>query len=656
LNRIQVRNANIVGAIPNQSIGTTGSLTGYFLLGTGALGSGGFDYRVPFESLINPNKYISNVSFIDMEPHQSAGLNITASWDGSGDNLYELMANNFLAEVPEFFLEDGEMTSLVSEPQSTFKQFEPGKKYSMRVKLRRSYNSPRVFESNYPTPQNNYLQVAGVSGPVLAETLTMYSRPSSFGPPMASIEYVDTGSITSAFRPSSLFAYDLAFTPPYYDGESWADIIFTATSTKHTLEDVFGSSSIKYWRVDSSSGWPAGTIYQTTPYGEYANNFAMQLSASFNIFGKQPIRSADYDSLGNLVAVRDDKQSSDQVWIIQSKFETPILNFNEQISFDSMSIPVYGSESVARGMWHQFGKIPTDPDVGVFLELTDIDRDWMVNRAFEDPTLATLYGSNTSEVGQLLDVIQFRKKRAKLGKLASSKTVYEAVVAIPFLERDGQRKFFELDRSLVTNAISIVDSVLPPQGATVPGKTLTDLITKMKKYVLPPTFDFYTNQEVDPISMFIFEFSHTFTKNDLSYMWQNLSPVDSNTLEIDEEIILTDLINTELLSSITVSDISTATTADIKWLIFKVKQKGVTNYYDKVLADSLKADTSINQFRNKIGSSNNNQLIDKYSYNWPYDYFSLIEFAKMDMEVIATRKQQSSNTPDQTGVPVDQQI
>ena len=34
----------------------------------------------------------------------------------------------------------------------------------------------------------------------------------------------------------------------------------------------------------------------------------------------------------------------------------------------------------------------------------------------------------------------------------------------------------------------------------------------------------FVNNEVDAIAMYVFEFSHKFTKDDLSHMWQNLPP------------------------------------------------------------------------------------------------------------------------------------
>ena len=54
--------------------------------------------------------------------------------------------------------------------------------------------------------------------------------------------------------------------------------------------------------------------------------------------------------------------------------------------------------------------------------------------------------------------------------------------------------------------------------------SVADQIRKMEKYNFPPQFDFLKYKENDPISMYIFEFSHVFTEDDLSHMWQNLMP------------------------------------------------------------------------------------------------------------------------------------
>ena len=67
---------------------------------------------------------------------------------------------------------------------------------------------------------------------------------------------------------------------------------------------------------------------------------------------------------------------------------------------------------------------------------------------------------------------------------------------------------------------------------------------------------------------------------------------------------------------------------DIKWMIFKVKQKGSSNY-DKKMSDDL------NDERFKFDQQNVDESISglKYGYNWPYDFFSMVENVKVSVEV-----------------------
>ena len=634
---IRIQNADITGSMPEQGIGSFGGATRYHLLGTGSNGINGMDYRVPFESLVEPANFLSNINFTDMEPHPSASMDLTASWDGNGDKLYKLMANNFLAEVADFYLENGEITSLVSEPQTRFKKFSSGSYYGMRVRLRRSMNTPRVFETSFPTPQHSIKQRLGdIGDEVLVEDFTLYSRPSSFGPPMAARRYVDTSSFQTAFEPDSLFGYNPAYTPPYYDGEAWADVVFKATSDRHTLEDIFGSSKVVCWRFDSSSSpQPAGTLYNETPYGEFINNFSMQLTSSVNILGKTSVRSVEYDPNGDPIIIKDDSVANDQIWVIQPKFETPALNFNDTgkraITGSLVAIPTNGSESVPRGIWHQFGMIPDTPRKGIFLEVSDIDSDWLSNRG-TTPDQSGTY--NSGDMQSLADVVGFRKRSARIGKLAKTKKIYEAVAAIPFLEIEGQRRFFKLDKQLVESAIqkSINRNYRPPEDSPQPGSSLVDLVTKMQRYVIPPTFDFVKNREsVEPISMYVFEFSHTFDQDDLSYMWQNLAPKLGNDPEYSVSSLSHDLAGNEILSYISGGGNGNA---ELKWLVFKIKQKAQTSYFDKLLAENINSDPRFRNLEPKVGKRRNDTDISSYTYNWPYDFFTMIEYGKMDFNVI----------------------
>ena len=84
--------------------------------GNFVLSNNHFAYRVPFETLVEPENYLANFDILDMEPHPSASMPSTASWNGNGDTRFKLAMHNFLAETPEFFLDNGTFTSFFSSP------------------------------------------------------------------------------------------------------------------------------------------------------------------------------------------------------------------------------------------------------------------------------------------------------------------------------------------------------------------------------------------------------------------------------------------------------------------------------------------------------------------------------------------------------------
>ncbi len=172
------------------------------------------------------------------------------------------------------------------------------------------------------------------------------------------------------------------------------------------------------------------------------------------------------------------------------------------------------------------------------------------------------------------------------------------------------------------------------------------MVDAMQKYVLPPKFDFVTNPDaVDPFAMYIFEFEHTLNRDDLVDIWQGLPPrigqafdttseefksgKGSPSSEIVKDVeIAHPLIVGELLSKDSLP-------SQLRWMVFKIKQKAKTNYFDMVIKDQLNADNNFNKGKaGEIGRSNSSkQSSPKYGYNWPYDYFSLVELVKLDAEV-----------------------
>ena len=61
-----------------------------------------------------------------------------ARWSGQIDKNYSLAMNNFLAEVPNFFLEKEGFTTIYSQPEKEFLQLETDKTYYMDVTLHKT--------------------------------------------------------------------------------------------------------------------------------------------------------------------------------------------------------------------------------------------------------------------------------------------------------------------------------------------------------------------------------------------------------------------------------------------------------------------------------------------------------------------------------------
>jgi hypothetical protein len=147
--------------------------------------------------------------------------------------------------------------------------------------------------------------------------------------------------------------------------------------------------------------------------------------------------------------------------------------------------------------------------------------------------------------------------------------------------------------------------------------------------------------------MYIFEFTHKLTQKDLADIWQNLPPDDTlnstqegigMNFKAQEQIISHDLMPPGISPSTKIDTEGNMILGgvhplihhfeeDTKWMLFKVKQKANWNYFSKtaMLSDDDK-------FKFTFGS-NRTEKAPKYSYNWPYDYFSLVELVKMDAEV-----------------------
>ena len=639
-----------------------------------------FDYRVPFEALVEPEEYIANMNFFDMEPHPSASIPATASWDGSGDERFKLAMNNFLAEIPEFFLEDQNFTSFVSAPEEKFGVVKAGETYTMRVTLKRTVNVP-------PAAFDDDLRRYPFKPAQATASMVMYSRPSAFGPPVmgalsgvigASPGVGETAAPdASAFRVSgsgfggSAYGHNGPFTPPYWEGAAYVNFVFAPTEDKrYTLDEIQSMITASYRRFPNwnltgalSSSGPMGGPSANNEDQTRADFNSMQVSASINLFGK--VSSKDLFKFQNV------NLDGGARWAIQTKFETPILNFAHSSGSRNSSaanlttiadsgILSGGATTRPYGMWHQYGQIPQGKD-GIFMEISQPKY-----RKDENPSAGVIdfVAPTTADDKSLLDLVGFKATSKKLGRLAPSKTIREAVVAVPFVERtvkddanpgqiSTERKFFKLESKEVTDENKAQAAVI--------SDSVQQTINALTTYVFPPAFDFINNPgTVEPITMYVFEFEHTLSQKDLQNIWQNLPPdiarafddqaPNSETRDIVQTKEITHLLQTgELLSEID---------DKLQWMLFKVKQRAKTNYYDKIIAKNTTLDVPEELRSDGLGASlgkrkgkkrsnetdflaggaakgaETNEKESTLGYNWPYDFFSLVELVKLEQDVV----------------------
>tara|TARA_R110000824_G_scaffold34004_1_gene108593 strand:- start:10881 stop:14507 length:3627 start_codon:yes stop_codon:yes gene_type:complete len=550
-----------------------------------------FNFRFPFETAIAPHRYFPEVSTTqDNEIHYGEPVKISittvksaVSWNGKYSNLYTLAANNFFGEIPKFFLKDEELTHFSSARENKFKEVEAGKYYYMDVVLKRS-NDMVLCEGQYEAGASPY------SG--------SFQRGTIYGPPISSSWAKDVnGSNLSdpAYAP---------FTPPYFYEDSIARILYIpTTSGQPTLSDILSQAKIAVEYTGSSG---------KLGLGDAASRNKMPISASINLFQRAESMQAIYDAGGNFIEFRESKESNFDFWSIGTKFECPNLNFSGTTD--------YHSPSTGRGLWGGYGSIPAG-STGVYLELKD---------SFKE--LSTY--SVSSNTGSLIDVCGFKAEDRRVGKVASEKTISEAIVAIPYiwesdlspsekklaaktfkLNKATKRKFFSINKNTFKRAIK--DANTEPDSDNWKSQSITDMILKMRKYNFPPEFDFLkTNAQ--PFAMYVFEFEHKLSQQDLSDIWQGLTPEISRTGELQECMVSHQAGPKEFFQGKKLPKYT-------RWMVFKVKRKAEMSY-SSLFKDQLEDP------RVDIKSSSKEKTLP-YNYNWPYDFFSLVELARLEANV-----------------------
>ena len=578
--------------------------------------NGYFFQKVPFEALYSPRNYLSSHFISGSGRIYDTGLGSSSleeyatymgdtsaqnyvTWNGEGDSRYELAIDNFLCETVNFF-ENG-LTSIVSDREENFGAAKSGSAYTMTMKLYRPTipNPGYAWGDEHDNALNDYTKTTIPD----FDKFDMYRRISAFGPPLASKTWAGIspypGSIAGEFpgAPAGINgnhgpAFSASFshlTPPYYAGSGSCTFTFTATyDGAPTLDEIFANMEVSFERMEIVPlhiGGP-GTYKQAYP-------LKVMMKDSFNL-------------TASISSVPEGSGELKNQWLIQSKFETPIINIagdrggNSRDAFYGLlpeSVPsashippgdpptsghstqTSNQDLRCWGLWHDYGSIPSGSDEGVFAIIDSPSPK-------EGNSLAELVGM---PIG----------KPVRIGEIKRSNLLEEAVVAIPFfVGKDGRRKFYRLDKKSKNSIKQVSKHLL--------------------KYVFPPRFDFNINRDMDPVAMYVFEFGMEVSQQDIADMWQNLPP------SINERFAQkVSVIEHKLLKDQMINKTNRKLRSDLRWLVFKVKKRAESDYSrftKKGLVNNL----------NVIPSNIENS---RYSYNWPYDYFSLVELVKID-EVI----------------------
>lgn len=251
--------------------------------------------------------------------------------------------------------------------------------------------------------------------------------------------------------------------------------------------------------------------------------------------------------------------------------------------------------SAIRGIWHQYAPASNNEE-GLYLSARSSEVD------------------NYALTGSLLDIVGFNSaKKQKIGTVSKSKEINEALILIPFYQDDcGEDKYFDLDINLFEKMYE--------QNMGIVG----ELKEISRNYNLPPALDFIRyrdnkgpilskegyNKVKSPFIMFAFEFSSTLGKQDLLDIWQGVMPTISMKAETDYQ-------EKEFAIGRYLKDFNYKLPENMRFKVFKVKQRAVTNY------------------QQIIDRTNGIDYLDlNYGYNWPYDYCSLVEMIEVEAEIV----------------------
>lgn len=541
--------------------------------------------RLPFETIISPSTYLnSSTSLVENDPENPFDSTASVNFVGG---TYELAASNFYAGVVDTFIENKTLTTIKTSPQSEW-----------------SFSDATL---------NNYVMDVVVSKP---DGFSNHDDPAANGAPYT--------------------AHACFYQPLNYDGEEWW--------TKHITN---GSSSVNA-EIPPAASWSENEAIVTINFDYNAfktavterdkPNFGDILQYSTRTFKNKQM----FDQLGTTDATSTSSNSSQfmtieagvdlfnfdsntEQWVINTKCEFPVHNvFDEEGNALDALYPdgTDGSTGTAagdvnRGVWHQFSPL----------------RESKLKLGVVGPDL-----TNNRESGSLAQACGFETEQKTISQIASSAKLKEYLVVIPFVTNEcDEETFFHYPIDEFERAYAAIPTGNPQPTALATSAiqtrstTLTDSLAKQRELILPPTLSYMAKRDnldkrleqedygpiLPPFAMYVFEVEQTLSQEDLSKWWQGVLPSAGEKATFEKFNISHDIKAGEIISpSVLNNDIfGGKLPKEMRFKIFKAKYRRNLTY---------------NEIKNK-SIYGTEPINSTFGYNYPHDFYSLIEMAKVDL-------------------------
>jgi hypothetical protein len=128
--------------------------------------------------------------------------------------------------------------------------------------------------------------------------------------------------------------------------------------------------------------------------------------------------------------------------------------------------------------------------------------------------------------------------------------------------------------------------------------------------------------------MFVFEFGMELKRQDLADIWQNLPPTSTSGKKDITSGIEKNESSFQISYGKPGSWFGNGLPEGTRWMVFKVKQRASYDYFEQVRNSSLAHPDMTERVNKQAGFTN-----PVYSYNWPYDFFSFVELAKVKADL-----------------------